>query len=78
MLKKFFDQNYDELKQRCLKTGHLFEDEKFPANKTSISNKTNSGEELVWKRPHELFQDPIFISDDYKTCLLNQGELGDW
>lgn len=76
--KSFLGQNFDELKKKCLLDEILFEDSTFPANKTSISNKTNDGENFIWKRPFELFPNPIFLVEENPHCFVSQGELGDW
>lgn len=53
---KFCHQDYDTLRQRCLDRGRLFEDTRFPAQRSSLgydqlgpySPKTR---DVVWKRP---------------------------
>lgn len=53
---KFCEQEYETLRQQCLKSGRLFEDECFPAEPKSLgynelgpySSKTRG---IVWKRP---------------------------
>lgn len=53
---KFSKQDYETLRQQCLKSGRLFEDPCFPADGKSLgynelgpySSKTRG---IVWKRP---------------------------
>lgn len=53
---RFSDQDYESLRQQCLKSGRLFEDDCFPAESRSLgynelgpySSKTR---DVVWKRP---------------------------
>lgn len=53
---KFSQQDYETLRQECLKRGRLFEDDCFPADPKSLgfnelgpySSKTRG---VVWKRP---------------------------
>lgn len=53
---KFSQQDYETLRQECLKRGRLFEDDCFPAEPKSLgfnelgpySSKTRG---VVWKRP---------------------------
>lgn len=53
---KFYQQDYETLRQQCLKTGFLFKDDRFPAEPKSLgyndlgpySPKTKG---IVWKRP---------------------------
>ncbi|CAF0712164.1 unnamed protein product [Brachionus calyciflorus] len=75
--KNFLNQNFSEIKQNCLKSGVLFEDDQFPADKNSISKKNNDEDLFIWKRPHEFITNPVFISEDTQNWYLNQGELGD-
>ncbi|RNA25140.1 calpain-2 catalytic subunit-like [Brachionus plicatilis] len=75
--KSFLNQNFDELKKKCLQNKILFEDNTFPANKLSISNKTNDGESYIWKRPFELCPNPVFLVEENPSWFINQGQLGD-
>ncbi|XP_028278557.1 calpain-2 catalytic subunit-like [Parambassis ranga] len=79
---KFCNQDYEVLRQQCLKTGRLFEDDCFPAVHKSLgyrelgqySSKTRG---LVWKRPKELSSNPQFIDNGATRTDICQGELGD-
>ena len=53
---KFSQQDYETLREQCLKSGRLFEDKCFPAEPTSLGYKVlGPGSEktkgVVWKRP---------------------------
>ncbi|XP_034465690.1 calpain-2 catalytic subunit-like [Hippoglossus hippoglossus] len=79
---KFSQQDYESLRQQCLKSGRLFEDNLFPAERKSLgyndlgpySSKTR---DLVWKRPKELCSNPKFIDDGATRTDICQGALGD-
>uniref|UniRef100_A0A7N6AJB5 Calpain catalytic domain-containing protein n=1 Tax=Anabas testudineus TaxID=64144 RepID=A0A7N6AJB5_ANATE len=79
---KFCQQDYDALRQQCLKRGRLFEDDCFPAENKSLgynelgacSSKTKG---VLWKRPTELCADPKFICDGATRTDICQGALGD-
>uniref|UniRef100_A0A8C9ZJT6 Calpain catalytic domain-containing protein n=1 Tax=Sander lucioperca TaxID=283035 RepID=A0A8C9ZJT6_SANLU len=79
---KFSQQDYETLREQCLKSGRLFEDNCFPAEPTSLgydelgpdSPKTK---EVDWKRPKELCSNPKFIDDGATRMDICQGELGD-
>ncbi|XP_037322258.2 calpain-2 catalytic subunit-like [Pungitius pungitius] len=79
---KFSQQDYETLRQECLKRGRLFEDNCFPAEPKSLgfnelgpySSKTRG---VVWKRPTDLCSEPEFIKDGATTTDICQGALGD-
>uniref|UniRef100_A0A671YNP4 Calpain-2 catalytic subunit-like n=1 Tax=Sparus aurata TaxID=8175 RepID=A0A671YNP4_SPAAU len=79
---KFAKQDYETLRQQCLKRGCLFEDNCFPAEHKSLgynelgpySSKTRG---VVWKRPQELCSDPRFIDGGATRTDICQGGLGD-
>ncbi|XP_036980849.1 calpain-2 catalytic subunit-like [Acanthopagrus latus] len=79
---KFAKQDYETLRQQCLKRGCLFEDNCFPAEYKSLgynelgpySSKTRG---VVWKRPQELCSDPRFIDGGATRTDICQGGLGD-
>ncbi|XP_028459998.1 calpain-2 catalytic subunit [Perca flavescens] len=79
---KFSQQDYETLREQCLKSGRLFEDNCFPAERTSLgyndlgpySAKTRG---VVWKRPKELCSNPKFIDDGATRMDICQGALGD-
>ncbi|RWS11444.1 calpain-B-like isoform X4 [Dinothrombium tinctorium] len=69
-------QDYDAIKDKCLRDGQLFEDPVFPANQSSIFY-SKRGTEFKWLRPSELIENPMFISDGASRFDVMQGELGD-
>ncbi|XP_028325372.1 calpain-2 catalytic subunit-like isoform X2 [Gouania willdenowi] len=79
---KFCNQDYESLKEQCLKNGRLFEDSSFPAESKSLgfkelgpySPKTRG---IVWKRPTELCSNPKFTDDGATRTDICQGALGD-
>ncbi|XP_077352240.1 calpain-2 catalytic subunit-like [Festucalex cinctus] len=79
---KFHQQDYETLRQQCVKRGRLFEDDCFPARCKSLgynelgpfSSKTRG---VVWKRPTELCSNPTFIDDGATRTDICQGSLGD-
>ncbi|XP_023281629.1 calpain-2 catalytic subunit-like [Seriola lalandi dorsalis] len=79
---KFSHQDYKTLRQQCLESGQLFEDNCFPAESKSLgynelgpySSKTRG---VVWKRPTELCSNPKFIDDGATRTDICQGALGD-
>jgi hypothetical protein len=71
--KQYFGQNYDELKAQCRKSGKIFEDDKFPANNSSLFRKKPFSMNIVWKRPHEIVQNPQLIVDSIVANDLDQG-----
>ncbi|XP_063047492.1 calpain-2 catalytic subunit-like [Engraulis encrasicolus] len=79
---QFQQQDYEALKKRCLETGKLFEDDKFPASSRSLGyNKLGPGSHkthgVVWKRPTELCSKPTFIHGGATRTDICQGALGD-
>jgi hypothetical protein len=56
----YLNQDFEKLKNQCLKGKQLFTDEAFPANNTSLY-RTNPVNNVVWKRPHEICNNPQFI-----------------
>uniref|UniRef100_A0A3Q2NV36 Calpain-2 catalytic subunit n=1 Tax=Fundulus heteroclitus TaxID=8078 RepID=A0A3Q2NV36_FUNHE len=79
---KFCDQDYESLREQCLSSGRLFEDDCFKPESKSLgynelgpySSKTRG---IVWKRPTELCPDPKFIDDGATRTDICQGILGD-
>lgn len=53
---KFAKQDYETLRQNCLKSGRLFEDDHFPAERKSLGFNelgpySSKIRDVVWKRP---------------------------
>uniref|UniRef100_A0A3Q3IJP2 Calpain catalytic domain-containing protein n=1 Tax=Monopterus albus TaxID=43700 RepID=A0A3Q3IJP2_MONAL len=79
---KFSQQDYDDLRQQCLKSNRLFEDNTFPAERKTLGYKelgpySPNTKGVVWKRPNELCSDPQFILDGATRTDICQGALGD-
>lgn len=72
------DQNYDQLKAKCLQRNRLFEDKSFPADESSIAKCQPVNKQIFWKRPHEIVQNPVFIDGYIEPNDLDQGQLGNW
>ncbi|XP_067465856.1 calpain-2 catalytic subunit-like [Thunnus thynnus] len=79
---KFSQQDFETLRQQCLKSGRLFEDDCFPAECKSLGYNelgpySSKSRGVVWKRPKELCSDPKFIDDGATRTDICQGTLGD-
>ncbi|XP_026878952.2 calpain-1 catalytic subunit [Electrophorus electricus] len=79
---KFLGQDFECLRDSCLQSSCLFEDETFPAHPSSLGFKDlapgaakTSG--VCWKRPTEFCTDPHFIVDGATRTDICQGALGD-
>ncbi|XP_060269832.1 calpain-14 [Ovis aries] len=73
-------QDYEALKERCLRDGCLFEDKSFPATLSSIGSGPllrKLPSRLQWRRPPELHSNPLFYSAKAKRLYLCQGLVGD-
>ncbi|KAM7394873.1 hypothetical protein PAMP_021648 [Pampus punctatissimus] len=79
---KYLNQDYEELRQRCLETGCLFQDETFEALPSSLGfNELGPDSYKIrgvsWERPTELTSDPQFIVSGATRTDICQGALGD-
>uniref|UniRef100_A0A3Q2CK41 Calpain-2 catalytic subunit n=1 Tax=Cyprinodon variegatus TaxID=28743 RepID=A0A3Q2CK41_CYPVA len=79
---KYLNQDYEVLKQRCLETGQLFQDDTFPALVSSLGfnelgPKSYKVRGVSWKRPTELTSEPEFIVSGASRTDICQGALGD-
>jgi hypothetical protein len=72
----YLGQNYQALKDNCLKSGKLFKDDQFPATDASMY-KFEKKHNVVWKRASEICKDPQFITGSITVNDLDQGALGD-
>ena len=66
-------QDFELIRLKCLKEEKLFEDPIFPAQIQSLSN----WQEITWKRPGEIVDNPQLIVNGIKRTDPNQGDLGD-
>ncbi|KAM6942171.1 calpain 2, (m/II) large subunit, like [Lycodopsis pacificus] len=79
---KYLNQDFEALKEHCLESGRLFQDESFPPLTSSLgfkelgpgSSKTRG---VSWERPTELTSDPEFIVSGASRTDICQGALGD-
>ena len=75
--KPYLNQSYAEIKQRCLQSKRLFEDDKFPAAKSSMG-RFRVEKSVEWRRPREFVNNPQFIVNTIEPNDIDQGILGDW
>ncbi|TRY92476.1 hypothetical protein DNTS_028183 [Danionella cerebrum] len=76
---RFLDQDFQRLKQSCLKQRLRFTDNLFPPEMKSIGLGSLTREDLqrvVWRRPHELVSNPVYIVEGTSRFDLIQGVLG--
>ncbi|TDH15551.1 hypothetical protein EPR50_G00010120 [Perca flavescens] len=79
---RYQNQDYQALKDQCLQTGSLFQDQAFPAEPASLGFKelapfTAKTRGVEWKRPTELTENPEFIVGGATRTDICQGALGD-
>ncbi|XP_029962118.1 calpain-2 catalytic subunit-like [Salarias fasciatus] len=79
---KFSNQDYEALRQQCLQSQRLFEDQRFPAECKSLGFNelgpySSNTRGIVWKRPTEMCSNPKFIDDGATRTDICQGALGD-
>ncbi|KAG7266757.1 hypothetical protein CRUP_028735 [Coryphaenoides rupestris] len=78
---KFYGQDYESLKARCVQSRSLFEDPLFACAPSSLgfnelgprSAKTSG---VQWKRPTDICRNPKFIVDGATRTDICQGGLG--
>ncbi|XP_026142177.1 calpain-14-like [Carassius auratus] len=76
---KFLDQDFHRLQQFCLKERLRFVDNLFPPEMKSIGLGSLAREDLqrvVWRRPHELVPNPVYIVQGASRFDIIQGVLG--
>ncbi|XP_073783591.1 uncharacterized protein isoform X2 [Danio rerio] len=76
---KFLDQDFQQLKQFCLKERLRFRDNLFPPELKSIGLGPLKRDDLwkvVWKRPYELVPNPVYIAQGTSRFDFIQGRLG--
>uniref|UniRef100_A0A4W3GCK2 Calpain-2 catalytic subunit-like n=1 Tax=Callorhinchus milii TaxID=7868 RepID=A0A4W3GCK2_CALMI len=80
--RRFLGQSYEELRDRCLQTGVLFQDHSFPAAPDSLGYQELGGHShktrgVEWQRPPDLCSRPRFIIEGATKTDICQGSLGD-
>ncbi|XP_037324873.2 calpain-12 [Pungitius pungitius] len=75
---KFMDQDFQDLLQKCLKSGKLFADPCFPPQQTSIGmpEDPDPKKAIKWRRPKEIGVNAVFVEDTIGTTDICQGQLG--
>lgn len=76
--KPYLNQNYEKIKKKCLQSNCMFEDELFPATDKSLFHFNTPERNIIWKRPHEIVDNPQFIVESIVPDDLDQGQIGDW
>ncbi|VTJ66451.1 Hypothetical predicted protein [Marmota monax] len=79
---KYLGQDFETLRQQCLKSGALFKDPEFPACPSALGYKdlgpgSPQTQGIIWKRPTELCPNPQFIVGGATRTDIRQGGLGD-
>ena len=78
VFKDFQGQNYAKIKAECLKTNKLFEDDKFPADNTSLFKFNQKyAQNVTWRRPLEILKnkpvfEPVFVKEKIRTSDIRQ------
>ncbi|KAL4647357.1 calpain-1 catalytic subunit-like [Arapaima gigas] len=76
---KFRNQDYESLRDACIKSGSLFTDPLFPADQSSIGMAADPDPKntIKWLRPKDISKDAVFIEGTTGTTDICQGQLGD-
>uniref|UniRef100_W5NF88 Calpain-2 catalytic subunit n=2 Tax=Lepisosteus oculatus TaxID=7918 RepID=W5NF88_LEPOC len=79
---KYLGQDFEALRQQCLASGVLFEDETFPPVPSALGfnelgPRSSKIRGVTWKRPTELCSRPQFIVGGATRTDICQGALGD-
>ena len=73
MAKPYLDQDYEKIRNECLRNRKLFDDIHFPPNAYSLARFQHPQTSIVWKRPHQIVNNPQLFVDDADPKDLNQG-----
>ncbi|XP_023669417.1 calpain-12 [Paramormyrops kingsleyae] len=75
---KFRNQDYESLRDECMKSGTLFSDPLFAADQSSIGLPADPDPKnaVKWMRPKDINKDAVFIEDTTGTTDICQGQLG--
>ena len=73
--KPYLEQDFQEIKIKCLREGTIFKDTKFSIDNPDIlfRFKREQNDQIVWKRPTEKFSQPNFFVNDANPNDINQG-----
>ncbi|XP_010215580.1 PREDICTED: calpain-8 [Tinamus guttatus] len=79
---RYLRQDYEALRQQCLRAGALFKDDEFPACPSALGYAdlgpySPSTQGITWRRPTELCANPQFIVGGATRTDICQGALGD-
>lgn len=72
----FKNQDFERLKNECLRSGRLFEDPLFTPSDKSMFYTQPIPSGAKWKRPGEICSNPSFIVGKADANDLDQGYLG--
>ncbi|XP_033498004.2 calpain-1 catalytic subunit-like [Epinephelus lanceolatus] len=75
---RFFNQDYQQLKQYCVVRGVRYIDDTFPPDRHSIGEGILSPSDLarvVWQRPAKIAPHPVFVLDGVSRFDFGQGIL---
>ena len=76
----FANQNYEKIRNQCLKNKVVFVDPMFPPSNSSLflrEDNWNKNHNIEWKRANEICSDPRLFIDGPSRFDIRQGELGD-
>ncbi|XP_039642784.1 calpain-8-like [Perca fluviatilis] len=76
---RFFNQDYQQLKQCCVAQGVKYIDQTFPPNSNSIGQgilRPSDLARVVWMRPEKIAPYPAFVLDGVSRFDFAQGVLG--
>ncbi|RWS04986.1 calpain-C-like protein [Dinothrombium tinctorium] len=73
------DSEFERIRRHCLKAGQLYEDPDFSTNQSSVFYHQTPPFTFVWKRPKEIYSNPVFLDEDPKNHNFDvtPGRLGD-
>ena len=73
MAKSYLNQDFERIKNDCLRKRELFTDPYFRPDSSSIARFNHPRSRIVWKRPHEIIYNPQLFVNDADPKDLNQG-----
>lgn len=71
---RYRNQNYEQLKKHNLELGTLFSDAAFPGV-NSVLGLSNLPDNIVWKRPGDICENPRLFSDFEQSRTVRAGEF---